>query len=305
LALVFAQVLALAEFKRYTSRFQFVMIIVSALILGIQLDLLAGLKGELTTGLLASAGAIVLRQAYMRRFTYSQYLWVEPVLMTIACSLLVRSWLVGPFTWQAHLLPIPMFASAAFLSASYLQDGIHLRRKARGGYRVDIGKPAPDFVLPDQHGRPVRLSDHIGQHPVLLIFVRGDWCPGCHMMLRTYERNHEKFRTRGIHVMGIGPDSVEVNKDMVERIGVGYDLLSDQRQAISKQYGVLYANPVIEIAVDYALGVPLPASFLVDVDGIVRYVSRPDKVGEFLDPHLIFSVLDQLPQVPLPTWKAA
>ena len=125
------------------------------------------------------------------------------------------------------------------------------------------------------------------------------------MMLRTYERNHEKFKARGIHVLGIGPDSVDVNKDMVERIGVGYDLLSDHEQTASKQYGVLYANPAIAITVDYAQGVPLPASFLLDVDGIVRYVSRPDRVGEFLDPHLIFTVLDQLPQAQLPIWKAA
>ncbi len=149
---------------------------------------------------------------------------------------------------------------------------------------------------PDQTGAMVRLSDYRGKHPVLLIFVRGDWCPGCHMMLRTYQKHHERFKARGVHVIGIGPDSVEVNRDMVRRIGVGYRLLSDSSQEVSQRYGVVYENPAIEAVVDYAEGIPLPASFLIDVNGIVRYVSRPDRIGEFLDPTLIFSVLDQLPR---------
>ncbi len=54
---------------------------------------------------------------------------------------------------------------------------------------------------------------------------------------------------------------------------------------------MVYSNPLLEqMGVDYAEGIPLPASFLVDVDGIIRYVSRPDRVGEFLDPSLIFGV---------------
>jgi peroxiredoxin len=99
-----------------------------------------------------------------------------------------------------------------------------------------------------------------------------------------------------VHVIAIGPDGVEVNRDMAARIGVGYQLLSDSAQEVSQRYGVVYDNPAIEAVVDYAEGIPLPASFLVDASGIVRYVSRPDRVGEFLDPSLIFGVLEQLPR---------
>jgi peroxiredoxin len=80
-------------------------------------------------------------------------------------------------------------------------------------------------------------------------------------------------------------------------------MLSDDAQAISGKYGVIYDNPVMEMSINYAEGIPLPASFLVDIDGVVRYVSRPDRVGEFLDPSLIFSVLDQLPASGRPAWN--
>lgn len=40
---------------------------------------------------------------------------------------------------------------------------------------VTIGEPAPEFVLPDQHGSPVMLAEYRDAGPVLLVFYRGHW----------------------------------------------------------------------------------------------------------------------------------
>ncbi len=291
-----AQIGALAEFQKYTGRFQFGMIIGSAAGLGLSIDLVSGSPFLATVPMVLSAMAIVLRQAYLPVFTYVNKRWMEPLLLSASAVPLSMMWMTVPFTWSSHLFPLVIFGSGVFLCVSYMQDAVMMRRSTRHGYHVQPGMVAPDFILSDQQGGSVRLSEHKGRHPVLLIFVRGDWCPGCHMMLRTYEKNNARFKARGVHVIGIGPDSVEVNRDMVQRIGVGYQLLSDSTQEVSQRYGVVYDNPAIEAMVDYAEGIPLPASFLVDISGTVRYVSRPDRIGEFLDPTLIFGVLDQLPE---------
>jgi peroxiredoxin len=39
--------------------------------------------------------------------------------------------------------------------------------------RVSMNAPAPDFVLKDFNGRPVRLSDYREKSKVLLVFNRG------------------------------------------------------------------------------------------------------------------------------------
>ncbi|MEO8733914.1 MAG: peroxiredoxin family protein [Flavobacteriales bacterium] len=296
---------ALLEFQKYTSRFQFGMLLLTGATLGVLLDLDQNSFPLMTIALVLAALATFLRQAKMQVFTYVNHTWMEPAMMVIAIGSFLLNALRPGVEWQAVLLPLPALLFAIGLTALYVQDGILFRRKASAAYRVQLGHVAPDFELPDQHGETVRLSSYIGLHPVLLIFVRGDWCPGCHVLLRTYERNRELFREKGIHVLGIGPDSVDVNKDMVERIGVGYKLLSDEGQHTSQRYGVIYSNPILESGLDYEEGIPLPASFLVDIDGVVRYVSRPDQVGEFLDPALIFGVLDALPTVAEQTWKAA
>lgn len=293
----------LLEFKKYTSQYQFAMILVTAVAQGILLDLSYSAWPLLTLSMLLAGTGTIVRQAWMHRFTYVNLLWVDTGISLLAFGLYGLAVHDRPYAhdlWLAPLLPIGM---AVGLTFSYVQDAHHMRKRTKAGYRVQVGQMAPDFTLPDQFGAPVTLSDHRGRYPVLVIFVRGDWCPGCHMMLRTYERERLRFLEKGVHVMAVGPDNISVNRNMVERIGVRYTMLSDHSQAVSGQYGVVYTNPVIELGVDYAQGIPLPASFLIDADGVVRYVSRPDRVGEFLDPTLIFSVLDKLPGSPELAWS--
>ena len=175
-----------------------------------------------------------------------------------------------------------------------LKDKNALLAKARGGYRVKIGSPASDFELPDQNGQLVKLSDFKDKRHLLLVFVRGDWCPGCHMMLRTYEKNNLLFQKKNVYVMAIGPDPIGVNREMVEKLGLDFKVLSDENQRTAMNYGVQMKEYNNSFAQSYEPGIPLPASFLIDKNGIVRYVSRPDKVGEFLNPSLIFPIVEQL-----------
>ncbi len=293
----------LLEFKKYTSRFQFAMLLITGTAMGLVLDARSGAWPWFTMALLLASVATIVRQAYMHHFTYVNLLWVDTSVALLAGGCYVLAIYGRPFAWDSWLPPLLHLGAALGLTFSYVQDAAHIRKRTRFGYKVKPGTEAPAFELPDQEGAPVSLADYRGKHPVLLIFVRGDWCPGCHMMLRTYERKRAVFLEKGVHVLAIGPDDISVNKDMVQRIGVKFRMLSDDKQAVSGRYGVVYSNPVIEAGLDYAEGIPLPASFLVDAQGIVRYVSRPDRVGEFLDPELIFNVLDQMPKVAEPAWS--
>jgi len=68
---------------------------------------------------------------------------------------------------------IPAFAAALLMLAG--ASGA----SAQGSYpKPQIasasGQPAPEFTLPDQDGKPFRLSSTKGQ-PVLLYFYRGYW----------------------------------------------------------------------------------------------------------------------------------
>jgi peroxiredoxin len=166
--------------------------------------------------------------------------------------------------------------------------------KMVGGIKTAANSKAPDFTLPDQNGSLVSLHDVLKENHALLIFVRGDWCPTCHMMMRGYVKNKDKFAEKNVRIIGIGPDPQGVNKDVMNRIDPSSLLLSDKDQEIAQLYinNIQENNPVTKSL--YKKGIPLPASFLVHMNGNIIFTSRSDKAGEILQPEKIVEVLDTI-----------
>ncbi len=55
-----------------------------------------------------------------------------------------------------------------------IRRGIEYARVS-GAAGLRIGEHAPDFILPNQRGETVRLSDRLARGPVVLNFYRGVW----------------------------------------------------------------------------------------------------------------------------------
>ncbi len=291
---LFSFFLAMNEVPKYTSSYQFVNVIASSLIMGLAFDIPSDNWPLMTLAMFLVAANAITRIVFFRTFSYTSYAWFEPLSFFLALITWLSASLLYHYDWRAYVFPLPLVVFAGIFSWGTIKDKNQLLKNSRGGYRVQVGHPAEEFQLPDQDGNLVKLSDFENKRHVLLIFVRGDWCPGCHMMLRTYEKNHHKFRDKNILVMAIGPDPVGVNRAMVEKLGLDFKVLSDEGQRTAMNYGVQLKEYDNDFAEKYEEGIPLPASFLVDKSGLVRYVSRPDKVGEFLNPSLIFPIVEQL-----------
>jgi peroxiredoxin Q/BCP len=191
---------------------------------------------------------------------------------------------------QAWIFPGITLLFVDLLSSMIIKDTILLKKVSAKGY-IKAGSVCPDFTLPDETGNLISVKDFKGKY-FLLIFVRGDWCPGCHIMLRCYEKNREKFAERGVSLLSIGPDPLGINKNMVQKLGLNYHILSDEKQMVGRQFCVELQDAGSS-GQDYDF-IPLPASFLIDKEGVIRYTSRADVAGEILNPDQIFQILDSL-----------
>lgn len=58
--------------------------------------------------------------------------------------------------------------------AATMKGGVESVR-ASGAAGLAIGERAPDFTLPNQVGKTVRLADRLAKGPVVLSFYRGEW----------------------------------------------------------------------------------------------------------------------------------
>ena len=128
-----------------------------------------------------------------------------------------------------------------------------------------LGETTPDFALPDiTNGRLVRLSNYKGKQPVVLAFTRifteKQYCPLCFPHIKTLNQNYEQFTSRGVEVLMITSTDEQQSQKVVNDLGLKMPFLSDPSCSLFRMYNV-----------GQALGAPLPAQFVLDQQGKLRY----------------------------------
>ncbi len=102
---------------------------------------------------------------------------------------------------------------------------------------IEPGEKAPDFELPDQDGRPVRLEDLRGQRVVLYFYPKAD-TPGCTTQACGVRDHQADYDAAGAVVLGVSPDPVAKVKKFHDKFSLGFPLLADEDHAVAERYGV-------------------------------------------------------------------
>lgn len=99
------------------------------------------------------------------------------------------------------------------------------------------GTKAPDFTLPDQEGRPRKLSDYAGDW-VLLYFYPKDDTPGCTTEACGLRDSFEEYGDAGVSVLGVSTDPVKSHAKFVRKYALPFTLLADEGKEVVEKYGV-------------------------------------------------------------------
>jgi len=102
--------------------------------------------------------------------------------------------------------------------------------------------------------------------------------------LRGIERSLDKFNEAGIRPVAISVDAPEVSRDLAQKAGYTFPLLSDQNTEVIRRYDLVHAR-----AGENGNDIARPAEFLLDSSGTVRWLNltenywvraRPEQVLE-------------------------
>ncbi|HTP86184.1 MAG TPA: peroxiredoxin [Bryobacteraceae bacterium] len=125
---------------------------------------------------------------------------------------------------------------------------------------LPAGTPAPDFTLPDQTGRPVRLADFRGRD-VVLVFYPGDDTTVCRKQLCEFRDSWQVAQERNAAVFGVNPQSAASHEKFAQRYSFPFPLLVDKGQRVGALY---HAAGLIVRRTVYRIG----------PEGTIRYASR-------------------------------
>ncbi len=143
-----------------------------------------------------------------------------------------------------------------------------------------VGETAPDFVLKDQDGKDVRLSESRGKR-VLLSFHPLAWTEVCAKQMQALEDNRGMFESLNAIPLGLSVDTVPSKKAWADHLGIkSVRLLSDfwPHGEVAKAYGIFREQN----------GFSERANIIVDKKGKIAFVKvyeirqLPD-IGEIME----------------------
>ena len=130
---------------------------------------------------------------------------------------------------------------------------------ARGRPQAHLERPgqslraAPEFELNDLAGRAVKLSDFRGK--VVLLDFWATYCGPCRDSIPEFQRMFERFRGRGLEVVGVNMDAgAGEAAEYAKALKMGYTVLLDPENRTRTPFGVR----------------GLPTTLLLDRSGAVR-----------------------------------
>ncbi|WP_008317185.1 peroxiredoxin family protein [Leptolyngbya sp. PCC 6406] len=131
--------------------------------------------------------------------------------------------------------------------------------------RLALGDRAPDFCLTEVVKQtPLRLSHYWGDRPVVLAFTRifteRHYCPICFPHLLALRDAYSLIQQAGAELLLITSTDLAQSQDVVKDLGLTMPVLSDAQCQVFHQYGT-----------GQALGAPLPAQFVLDRYGRIRF----------------------------------
>jgi peroxiredoxin len=166
----------------------------------------------------------------------------------------------------------------------FITDANLLAKEITNPLKVSVGDKAPLFELPNALGNRVSLQKHLEKGPVVITFYRGNWCPYCNLVLNSYQRILPEIKALGANLIAISPQKPDSSLDMKEKHALEFEVLSDDKNGVAKQYTTIIKNALEAVDEAKKLGIdfydfyddksrdiPVPAVFIIDTNGTIVY----------------------------------
>jgi peroxiredoxin len=152
-------------------------------------------------------------------------------------------------------------------------------------HALKVNDSVPDFSLPDAFGHEVSLKTLLKKGPVVICFYRGEWCPFCNIELHALQEALPKIDELGANLIAISPEKPDSGIVMTEKHKLTFPVLSDFKNTVARQFGIVFrvgdeVQDVYKTVFKNDLAIrngedsyelPVPATFVVDASGIVRF----------------------------------
>jgi peroxiredoxin len=192
--------------------------------------------------------------------------------------------------------------------AVHVRAVAELKQKRFAANILSVGARTPEFQLQDQDGKNISSSDLRGKGQLVLCFIRGRWCPFCDGQMEAMNLIPPEIEQAGATLAAISPQTVRQAFFMRNQHKLRFPLLSDGGNQVARQFGLtfrirdeqkaIYQRAFVNLPFvngDESWELPIPATYVINRDGSVLYVSTNEDYTERPEPAEIVRLLDHQP----------
>jgi peroxiredoxin len=140
-------------------------------------------------------------------------------------------------------------------SDAIMPDEIISVSDGQASFGLQVGSPAPDFVLEDATGEEYRLSDLRGN--IVLLNFWATWCGPCLVEMPLLETEYQVYKDEGFIILAVNDgESAERVANFGEENGLNFPLLLDPSGVVQRLYEIR----------------GYPSSVFVDEEGRVKFI---------------------------------
>ena len=174
-------------------------------------------------------------------------------------------------------------------------------------HSIANGSTFPAFTLPNANNNPRSLESFLSKGPLVLSFYRGAWCPYCNLEINALQEKLPEITATGAQLVAISPQVPDKSVDQVSASKLTFEVLSDAGNKLAKECGLVFTLPEIlrpiyeawQIDIpghnnDDSFELPVPATYIIDTDGIIRYSFADMDYTKRLEPNVIIEQLQML-----------
>jgi len=167
------------------------------------------------------------------------------------------------------------------------------------------GAKSPSFELPDHNGKIVPSASLLAKGRLVLLFIRGRWCPFCVGQMETMSAIATEIGATGASVVAISPQTEKQAFFMHDQHKLAFPLLVDAHNQLARQFGLVYRVPDEQQALysrtfvnlpfvngNSSWELPIPATFVIDRDGSILFASANEDYTDRPEPLEILSIVE-------------
>jgi peroxiredoxin len=167
-----------------------------------------------------------------------------------------------------------------------------------------VGTKAPAFELSDHNGKRISSADLLRKGRLVLLFIRGRWCPFCVGQLEAMNCIAAEIEGAGASLVAVSPQTEKQAFFMHDQHRLAFPLLVDAHNQLARQFGLvyrvsdeqqgLYRSTFINlhhVNGDTSWELPIPAMFVFDGDGTIVFASANEDYMDRPEPLEILSVI--------------